>query len=62
MVLRIELSATDLVADPRTVPPTKLTSQSVTELATLAEQCEVLCPTDPKTSGEDSRPNSGNKQ
>ena len=62
MVLRIELSATDLVADPRTVPPTKLTSQAVTELATLAEQCEVLCPTDPKTSLEDSRPNSANKQ
>jgi hypothetical protein len=62
MVLRIELSATDLAADTHRTRTTKLTSQAVTELATLAKQCEVLCPTDPKTSGEDSRPNSGNKQ
>src|SRR5215218_8069306 len=44
MVLRIETAATDLVvADARrTSPTTKLTSQSVTELVELAEQCEVL--------------------
>jgi hypothetical protein len=61
MALRVELSATDLAADarPATTPlATKLTSQSVTELAQLAEQCEVLlCPADPKTSGDDSHRN-----
>jgi hypothetical protein len=33
---------------------TKLTSQSVAELVELADQCEVLCPTDHKKSGENS--------
>lgn len=45
MSLRLELSATDLAASPRLAPPattTKLTSQALTELAQLAEQCEVL--------------------
>jgi hypothetical protein len=43
MTLRVELSATDLASSPRpTFPATKLTSLAVTELAQLAEQCEVL--------------------
>ena len=54
MVLRIETAATDLVADSRSTSPTKVTSQSVAELVELADQCEVLCPTDRETSGEDS--------
>jgi len=58
MVLRIETAATNLVDDTRCTSPTKLTSQSVAELVELAEQCEVLCPTDHKRSGEDSPPDS----
>jgi hypothetical protein len=58
MVLRIETAATDLVADTRRTAPTKLTSQSVAELVELAEQCEVLCPTDRRQSGKDSLPDS----
>ena len=58
MVLCLELSATDLAADTHRRRTTKLTSQSVTELVELAEQCEVLCPTDRGTSGEDSPPDS----
>ena len=58
MVLRIETAATDLVADARSTSPTKLTPQSVAELVELAEQCEVLCPTDHTRSGEDSPPTS----
>ncbi len=60
MALRIETAATDLVDDTRCTSPTttKLTSQSVAELVELAEQCEVLCPTDHKKSGEDSPPES----
>jgi hypothetical protein len=54
MVLRIETAATDRVADIRPTSPTKLTSQSVAELVELANQCEVLCPTDRRKSGEDS--------
>lgn len=59
MVLRIEIEATDLVADTRcTTSPTKLTSQSVAELLELANQCEVLCPTDHRKFGEGSPPDS----
>jgi len=58
MVLRIETAATNLVDDTRCTSPTKLTSQSVAELVELAEQCEVLCPTDHRRSGEDSPPDS----
>lgn len=58
MVLRIETEATDLGADIRPTTQIKLTSQSVAELVELAEQCEVLCPTDRKKSGEDSPPDS----
>jgi len=43
ITLRIELQATNLAPSPRPAPPaTKLTSQALTELAQLAEQCEVL--------------------
>lgn len=58
MVLRLELSATNLAADTHTSRTTKLTSQAVTDLVELADQCEVLCPTDHGTSGEDSLPDS----
>lgn len=58
MVLRIEIEATDLVTDTRSTTPTKLTSQSVAELVELANQCEVLCPTDRGRCGEDSPPDS----
>lgn len=54
MVLCLELSATDLAADTHRTRTTKLTSQSVTELVELANQCEALCPTDQRNSGEDS--------
>ncbi|MCA1837721.1 MAG: hypothetical protein LC674_02825, partial [Actinobacteria bacterium] len=42
--LRIALQATNLAPSPRrpSSPATKLTSQAVTELAQLADQCEVL--------------------
>jgi hypothetical protein len=51
MVLSIPLTATSLSL-PRPVPATKLTSHALTELLSLAEQCEVLsCPIAPKTSG-----------
>ncbi len=51
MVLSIPLLATNLSL-PRPGLATKLTSQALTELMSLAEECEVLsCPTDPKTSG-----------
>lgn len=61
MVLRIETAATNLGSDTPCASPIKLTSQSVAELVELAEQCEVLCPTDHKGSGEDSPPDSGAK-
>ena len=51
LVLSIPLLATN-VAPPRPTLPTKLTSQAVTELLSLAEQYGVLsCPTDLTTSG-----------
>ncbi|MCA1837306.1 MAG: hypothetical protein LC674_00510, partial [Actinobacteria bacterium] len=43
ITLRIELQATSLAPSPRpALPATKLTLQAVTELAQLAEECEVL--------------------
>src|SRR5207253_3539290 len=57
MVLRIPQTATDLVAPPpESAPLSKLTSQAITELMSLAEQCEVLCPATQPRSGIDSRP------
>jgi hypothetical protein len=50
MRLRIPLAATQL-ALPQEVLGTKLTWESVTELVTLAEQCEILCPSQPPPSG-----------
>jgi hypothetical protein len=57
MTLRIPSSATNL-ALPRPEPHTKLTLEALTELISLAEQCEVLCPTNPQKSGDDSPRNS----
>ena len=54
MRLRIPWSATSL-APPRQLSTTKLTLAAVTELVTLARQCEVLCPSPPKPSGRGSR-------
>ena len=54
MRLRIPISATNLVPSPQ-VPTSKLTLTSVTELITLAEQCEELCQSHPKGSGAGSR-------
>ena len=53
MRLRIPLSATDL-APARQGPLSKLTLAAVTELVTLAEQGELLCPSPPKPSGSGS--------
>ena len=50
MVLRIPRAATTLVPHVPYVPTT-LTSQAITELISLAEQCEVLCRTTPEPSG-----------
>lgn len=57
MVLRIPRAATNL-ASPALPPesPSKLTSQALTELISLAEQCEVLCPVTQPNSGSDSPP------
>ena len=55
--LRIPLSASNL-APPRSAAFTKLTSDSVAQLITLAEQCEAVCPPDPQTSGDSCRPSS----
>jgi hypothetical protein len=52
MVLRIPVTATNL-APPRTAPRTKLTSQAIEEFLSLANQCEVLCQPNRKTSGAD---------
>jgi len=57
MMLRIPRAATTLVSQVPRVPTT-LTSQAITELISLAEQCEVLCRTTPKPSGPPSVPHS----
>ena len=57
MVLRLSQVATSLVAaPPESEPTTKLTSHAVTELISVAEQCEVLCPVTQPNSGIDSHP------
>src|SRR5262244_35574 len=57
MVLRIPQTATNLVSPPpESAPLSKLTSHAITELISLAEQCEVLCPATQPKSGIDSRP------
>ena len=53
MVLRIPQAATDLVSPPLRVA-TKLTFQALTELKSVVEQCEVLCPMTRELSGGDS--------
>lgn len=55
MVLRIPQAATDLASSPPRVT-TKLTSQALTELKSVVEQCEVLCRVIPELSGRDSVP------
>lgn len=55
--LRIPFSASNL-APPRPTSCTKLTSDSVAQLITLAEQCEAVCPPDPQMSGDKYHPNS----
>lgn len=57
MVLRLPLGATTL-APLRLSTPTTLTLAAVTELVTLAGQCEALCPPDPLMSGPPSPPSS----
>lgn len=59
MTLRLPLSATTL-APPRLVPQTKLTHAAVTEIITVAEDCEVLCLSSPTTSGSACPPSSNN--
>jgi hypothetical protein len=50
MTLRIPREATNL-GPTRPHSQTKLTLDALTEFLTLAEQYEVLCPTNPKKSG-----------
>ena len=50
MRIRISLSATQL-ALPQRALGSKLTLESVTELVTLAQQYEVICPSQPAPSG-----------
>ena len=57
MVLRIPQSATNIVSPPpESAPMSKLTLHAITELISLAEQCEVLCPATQPNSGIDSPP------
>jgi hypothetical protein len=58
--LRIPVTATDLAHLPPTTR-TKLTSQALEELISLANQYEVLCQSNHKTSGDDFPLTSGNK-
>lgn len=60
MTLRIPRSATSL-AEPRQTFPTKLTLPALTELISLVKQCEVLCHTNQKKSGDACPPNSKTK-
>src|SRR5262249_26750128 len=57
MVLRIPRAATNLLP-PSSQVPTTLTLHAITELISLAEQCEVLCRTTPVPSGTRSVPHS----
>ena len=54
MRIRIPISATNLAPTAK-VPTSKLTLTSVTELITLAEQCEGLCQSHQNRSGTGSR-------
>src|SRR2546428_3340332 len=57
MVLRIPQSATNIVSPPpESAPMSKRTLHAITELISLAEQCEVLCPATQRNSGIDSPP------
>ena len=60
MRLRIPLSATQLTPTKRYLG-TKITRDSVTELVTLASQCEVLCPSHRDKSGSVCPQNDKNK-
>lgn len=60
MVLRIPTAATNL-APPRPLIRTKLTSRAIAEFISFANQCEVLCQPDHKTSGNESPRRSNNK-
>ena len=57
MSLRIPFFSTNL-APYRPAGQTKLTLAALTDLISLAEQCEVLCPTNPQKSGSDCLPGS----
>ena len=57
MVLRIPRAATNLLA-PLPRVSTTLTSHAITDLISLAEQCEVLCRTSPGPYGSPSAPHS----
>jgi len=57
MLLRIPVAATSLIPSLPTTR-TKLTLLAITDLVTLAVQCEVLCPSSPPPSGVASRPHS----
>ena len=57
MVLRISQTATNIVSPPPELTSmSKLTLHAITELISLAEQCEVLCPAIQANSGIDSPP------
>jgi hypothetical protein len=59
-VLQIPITATNLAPSPITTR-TKLTSQALEEFISLADQYEVLCQSNHRTSGDDSPLTSGNK-
>jgi len=57
MVLRIAQTATNIVSPPpESTSMSKLTLHAITEIISLAEQCEVLCPATQPNSGIDSPP------
>jgi hypothetical protein len=57
MVLRIPEAVTDLISPPpESAPTTKLTSHALSELVSLAEECEVLCPATQANCGNNSHP------
>src|SRR5207247_5761779 len=60
MVLRIPLTSTTL-APSRPASPTKLTYDAVKDLLVVAEECEVLCPIIPASSGSACQENSNSE-
>ena len=57
MVLRIPQAATHLVSPPpASASLAQLPAHAITELLSLAEQCEVLCPATHPNAGIDSPP------